>query len=53
MNDSVLSTLYIRDLCHAVAEAFPLPVAGVAGTGHIIQYVNSAFCLLVGVLKRI
>jgi two-component system, NtrC family, sensor kinase len=40
-------TVNIEDLCHAVAEASPYPVAAVVGTGHIVQYVNPAFCLLV------
>ena len=52
MTDSAVLALDIPDLCHAVAEAFPLPVAAVAGTGHIIQFVNPAFCLLVGKPKE-
>jgi two-component system, NtrC family, sensor kinase len=36
----------LPDLCRLVAECSPLPMAAVAGAGHIIRYVNPAFCLL-------
>src|SRR5665213_380314 len=42
----------LHDLCHAISEASPVPSAAVDGTGHIIRYVNSAFCLLAGKHKK-
>ena len=32
----------------AVAEASPMPMAAVEGAGHIVRYVNPAFCRLAG-----
>jgi PAS domain S-box-containing protein len=37
----------MRDLCSSIADASPMPMAGVEGDGHVIRYVNSAFCVLV------
>jgi len=34
-------------LCLAVTERAPLPVATVEGAGHIVRYVNPAFCRLI------
>lgn len=42
----------LHDLCHAVAEASPTPAAAVDGPGHLIRYVNPAFCLLTGKPKE-
>jgi two-component system NtrC family sensor kinase len=36
------------DLCRAVTEISPLPIAVVEDAGHRISYVNPAFCSLVG-----
>ncbi len=38
-------------LCGAVADASPLPMAGLSGPTHTIRYVNLAFCLLTGQSK--
>jgi signal transduction histidine kinase/ActR/RegA family two-component response regulator len=35
------------DICLRLMERSPVPMAKVEGTGHVIQYVNSAFCHLV------
>jgi PAS domain S-box-containing protein len=39
-------------LCHIIADASPMPMAAVEGAGHIVGYVNNAFCLLVGKSKE-
>jgi signal transduction histidine kinase len=36
----------LSELCLAVTGHAPLPMAAVEGTGHIVRYVNSAFCRL-------
>jgi hypothetical protein len=33
-------------LCRAVADASPMPMAGLGGSLHTVRYVNLAFCLL-------
>jgi PAS domain S-box-containing protein len=38
-------------LCHALADASPMPMAGLSGPGHTLRYVNLAFCLLTGKSK--
>ena len=38
-------------LCRAVADASPMPMAGLGGSLHILRYVNLAFCLLTGKSK--
>jgi two-component system NtrC family sensor kinase len=43
---STATTLSIQDLCRAVAEASPMPIAAVTGTEHVLRYVNPAFCHL-------
>ncbi|WP_348268207.1 ATP-binding protein [Edaphobacter sp. DSM 109919] len=45
---SVLLNGNLHHLCHAVSEASPTPIAAVDGSGHLIRYVNPAFCLLTG-----
>ena len=35
-------------LCRSIAECSPMPMAAVDGAGHIVRYVNPAFCLLIG-----
>jgi PAS domain S-box-containing protein len=40
------------DYCRLVAEFSPMPMAAVVGTGHILRYVNLAFCLLTGKTKE-
>jgi two-component system, NtrC family, sensor kinase len=37
--------------CRAVADASPMPMAGLAGSLHTLRYVNLAFCLLTGKSK--
>jgi hypothetical protein len=32
------------DYCRLVAEFSPMPMAAVVGVGHILRYVNLAFC---------
>jgi signal transduction histidine kinase len=34
----------IRLLCRPIAEASPIPTAAVEGMGHVVRYVNAAFC---------
>src|SRR5450755_1304950 len=38
-------------LCRAVADASPMPMAGLGGSLHTLSYVNLAFCLLTGKSK--
>jgi signal transduction histidine kinase len=38
--------------CTAVADLSPMPMAAVVGPGHILKYVNPAFCLLTGATKE-
>jgi len=38
----------ISALCWPIAETSPMPMVGVDGPGHIVRYVNPAFCLLTG-----
>ena len=38
-------------ICCAVADASPIPIAGLSGPKHILRYVNLAFCLLTGKSK--
>jgi two-component system, NtrC family, sensor kinase len=38
-------------LCRAVADASPMPMAGLGGPLHTVRYVNLAFCLLNGKSK--
>jgi PAS domain S-box-containing protein len=40
------------DYCRLVAEFSPMPMAAVVGAGHILRYVNIAFCLLTGKTKE-
>jgi PAS domain S-box-containing protein len=40
------------DYCRATVDASPVPMAFVAGSGHIIRYANQAFCLLTGQSKQ-
>jgi PAS domain S-box-containing protein len=42
----------LLDSCRLVAEFSPMPMAAVVGTGHIVCYVNVAFCLLTGKTKE-
>ena len=35
-------------LCRVVADASPMPMAGLDGPLHTLRYVNLAFCLLTG-----
>lgn len=35
-------------LCHSLMERSPVPMAELEGAGHIIHYINLAFCRLVG-----
>ena len=39
--------LDIARLCRTTAEASPIPTAAVEGAGHVVRYVNPAFCRLV------
>src|ERR1700689_434259 len=38
-------------LCRVVADASPMPMAGLGGPAHTLRYVNLAFCLLTGKSK--
>jgi two-component system NtrC family sensor kinase len=41
----------VSALCRAVADASPMPMAGLGGSLHTLRYVNLAFCLLTGKSK--
>ena len=43
---SVHQSSDLSSLCLAIAEHAPLPMATVEGAGHIVRYVNPAFCRL-------
>jgi two-component system NtrC family sensor kinase len=51
MNPLTVST-DISIHCRAIAEASPMPSVAVDGTGHLIRYVNPAFCTLTGKQKK-
>ncbi|MDQ2773607.1 MAG: PAS domain-containing protein [Acidobacteriota bacterium] len=38
----------LASLCRSIAEASPTPIAAIEGAGHLIRYVNFAFCRLIG-----
>ena len=40
--------LDLLDLCHSLMERSPMPMAELEGVGHVMRYVNPAFCRLVG-----
>ncbi len=44
--------LDIPRLCRIIAEASPMPIASVEGAGHVVRYVNPAFCRLVNQLPE-
>ena len=44
--------LDIPRLCRTMAEASPIPTASVEGAGHVVRYVNPAFCRLVNQLSE-
>ena len=49
--DAVNAAKYAFDMldsCRYLAEASPMPMAAVEGSGHVVRYVNPAFCHLVG-----
>jgi len=49
--DSAAQEADLAMLCRAVADASPLPMAGLGGPLHTVRYVNLAFCLLNGKSK--
>ena len=42
----------LPDLCHSLLERSPVPMAELEGVGHVLRYVNPAFCRLVGKSKE-
>ncbi|MHB1702080.1 MAG: PAS domain-containing protein, partial [Acidobacteriaceae bacterium] len=42
----------LAKVCAAVADSSPMPMAAVDGAGHVIRYVNVAFCLLTGKARQ-
>jgi hypothetical protein len=46
--DNVENEMDLPTLCRAVADASPMPMAGLGGSLHTLRYVNLAFCLLTG-----
>ncbi len=48
---TVAQEIDLANACHAVADASPMPMAGLDGPMHTIRYVNLAFCLLTGKSK--
>jgi len=49
--DTAVEKVDLPMLCRAVADASPLPMAGLGGPLHTVRYVNLAFCLLNGKSK--
>jgi signal transduction histidine kinase len=49
--DSAEQEMDLPTLCRAVADASPMPMAGLGGPIHTLRYVNLAFCLLIGKSK--
>jgi signal transduction histidine kinase len=49
--DTAVAKVDLPMLCRAVADASPLPMAGLGGPLHTVRYVNLAFCLLNGKSK--
>jgi signal transduction histidine kinase len=45
---SGLRALDLSNLCHFLMERSPVPTAELEGVGHVIRYVNPAFCRLEG-----
>lgn len=41
-------TLDLPEACHSLMERSPVPLAELEGAGHIVRYVNAAFCQLTG-----
>ena len=44
--DDRMAATKMLDSCRLAAEFSPMPMAAVTGPGHILGYVNRAFCLL-------
>ena len=42
----------LPELCHSLMERAPVPMAELEGAGHVIRYVNPAFCRLVGKVRK-
>ena len=49
--DTAVEEVDLLMLCRAVADASPMPMAGLGGSLHTLRYVNLAFCLLTGKSK--
>jgi len=49
--DTAAQEMGLPMLCRAVADASPMPTAGLSGPLHTVRYVNLAFCLLTGKSK--
>jgi len=49
--DNTEQEIDLPALCHAVADASPMPMVGLGGPLHTVHYVNLAFCLLAGKSK--
>ena len=49
--DNADQETHLPVICRAVADASPMPMAGLNGPKHILRYVNLAFCLLTGKSK--
>ena len=49
--DRAEQEMNLATVCRAVADASPLPMAGLGGALHTLRYVNLAFCLLTGKSK--
>jgi hypothetical protein len=47
-----LSAAVLPELCHSLMERAPVPMAELEGTGHVIRYVNPAFCRLVDKVRK-
>lgn len=43
--DKARQEIDLPTLCRAVADASPMPMAGLGGHAHTLRYVNLAFCL--------
>ncbi|HEY5215088.1 MAG TPA: hypothetical protein VIJ38_18915, partial [Acidobacteriaceae bacterium] len=49
--DNAEQEMDLPNLCGVVADASPMPMAGLCGSLHTLRYVNLAFCLLTGKSK--
>ncbi len=42
----------LLEVCHSLMDRSPVPMAELEGAGHIVRYVNPAFCRMIGKSKE-